>query len=129
MSRSHSTVDSQKVHVHVFVSWCVLCALQFKLESRFFVKNEQTRVTDKGGCVCICQARDEVGKYGPTHHVNNVDENAQDLAELYDHQTALGAPNSPQTSDEMSSVAGRVKDRKHRRDVHETYTSSSTSKE
>ena len=113
----------------------MLCSLQFKLESGLFVKNEQTRVTDKlalslqGRHVCVCQARDELGKYGPTHHVNHFADNAQDLAEFYDHQTAHGAPNSPQASDEMSSVAGRVKDRKRRRDVDETYTSSSTSKE
>ena len=122
--------DSRKIHVHVFVSWRALCSLQFKLESGLFVKNEQTRVTDKlvlslqGRRVCICQAPDEVGKYGPTRHVNHFAANAIDLAEFYDHQRALGAPHSPhspQASDEMSSVAGRVKDRKRRRDVDKTY--------
>ena len=113
----------------------MLCSLQFKLESGLFVKNEQTRVTDKlalslqGRHVRVCQARDELGEYGPTHHVKHFADNAQDLAEFYDHQTAHGAPNSPQASNEMSSVAGRVKDRKRRRDVDETNTSSSTSKE
>ena len=42
--------------------------------------------------VCICQVCDEVGKYGPTRHVNHFAENAMDLAEFYDHMTALGAP-------------------------------------
>ena len=129
------TDDSRKVYVNVFVSWLALCSLQFKLESGLFVKNEQTRVTDKlalslqGRRVCICQVCDAVGNYGPTRHVNHFARNATDLAEFYDHQTALGAPNSPQASDEMSSVAARVKDRKRRREVEETYSSSSTSKE
>ncbi len=105
----------------------MICSLRFKLDSGLFVKNEQTRVTDKlvlalqGHRVCICQAPDEVGKYGPTRHVNHFAENAHDLAEFYDHQTALGTLNGPRANGEITSVAGRLKDRKRRRDVDNTY--------